>query len=149
MNAMLRIPLVRFSFAILASAGSILGTGCGNEITDKDIVYVGVDEVHDLWMQDQAGTRDRLLLIDPRPPSAFAAGHIPGARNIQTPEMPLDQTALDPAIARHSHLIVYGDDPGSAAASGMTKRLLRLGYEGVRLFAGGLSEWRAKGHPVD
>jgi 3-mercaptopyruvate sulfurtransferase SseA len=30
----------------------------------------------------------------------------------------------------------------------MTKRLMVFGYDGVRLFAGGMSEWLRDGYPV-
>ena len=88
------------------------------------------------------------VLIDPRPPSRFRAGHIPGALNIQIaeidPERPREKRLKDAGM-----IIVYGDDPTSAPARGMTKRLHATGYNNARMYAGGLTEWRRGGLPVE
>jgi hypothetical protein len=57
----------------------------------------------------------------------------------------LARLPVDPRLARFKGLIVYGDDPGSGVARATTKRLMRTGYKGVKMFAGGLSEWKSAG----
>ena len=96
----------------------------------------------------EAGDRRAALFVDPRTPDEFAAARLPGSVNIG-----LDQVNPDSGKPRvlegYRYLIVYGDDPIDPPAVGMTKRLLQTGFSGVRLYRGGLSEWRAYGFPID
>lgn len=91
---------------------------------------------------------DHLLLIDPRPARKFREAHLPGAANIELAQI-RDDAEQDPAIARHDNLVVYGDNPGDSSARAMTLRLMRAGYDDVRLFAGGVDEWRTRGLPLE
>lgn len=91
------------------------------------------------------GEADALLLIDPRSERRFAEAHIPGARNIRLPQVDPARDR-DPGIERFRAIVVYGDDPASASARAMTKRLLAAGYRGVRLYAGGIKEWIGRGY---
>ncbi|GIW74061.1 MAG: hypothetical protein KatS3mg103_0583 [Phycisphaerales bacterium] len=45
--------------------------------------------------------------------------------------------------------MVYAEGPGSVTSRAMTKRLLVLGYDQARLFAGGLVEWADAGFPIE
>ena len=131
--------------AIVAAAGLSLLAGCSGDITDDDIRTIGMGEVRTLVERagDEPGA---LLLIDPRSPRAFAEGHIPTAQNISLAA--IDPKRRDPALDAHTNIVVYGDDPGSAPARAMAKKMMVAGYEGVRLFAGGLREW-ARGYEVE
>ena len=98
--------------------------------------------------------RDRLAesplavgIIDQRPAARFAAGHLPGAMNINLPAVPTDAKP-DRKLKQFEVLVVYGEDPSSASAKAMTKRLISIGYSDVRFMAGGLEEWRARGGEV-
>lgn len=128
----------------VAFAGAI--SGCNKGTTDKDIVLTQATEVSAL--------RDRLAesplavgIIDPRPAARFAAGHLPGAMNINLPAVPTDAKP-DRKLKQFEVLVVYGEDPSSASAKAMTKRLISIGYSDVRFMAGGLEEWRARGGEV-
>lgn len=141
------MTLYRFAGAgMLAAASVLVLAGCNGGVTDADIKRISLGEVRDL-VDKSEGRGDLLLLVDPRPASAFAAGHLPGARNLPLPPAEADR-GRDPTIARYQNIVVYGDDPGSPIAKAMTKRLMHLGYQGVRFFAGGLAEWSERGHPV-
>lgn len=114
--------------------------GCDKHITDKDIEFTSLAEVKRL--SDLVTSRDprAALIIDPRPYAAFEASRIPGAVSIDLPGVdPNDEP--DPAMEGFGQIIVYGDNPGSAPARAMTKRLLAVGYDDVYLFPGGLEEW--------
>ena len=89
-----------------------------------------------------------MLFIDPRPAKEFRVGHIPGARNLTLANVKLGSKP-DPRIERFSTLVVYGDNPASATARGLSKRLIEVGYNGVKFFAGGLEEWRERNYPVE
>lgn len=132
---------------VLLAAAAIL-SGCQNDIKDGDIQPISALEVQRL-IGRSAGSKGRgLLLIDPRSPRAYAEGHLPGARHMQIAAVPVDADR-DPELEKFDTLVVYGDNPASPPASAMTKRLLAAGYKRVRLFMGGLAEWRANGYPVE
>lgn len=84
-----------------------------------------------------------LLLIDPRTPERYSAGHIPGARNVQLSDVPRDRRRSE--IEAFAMVVVYGENPASAPAVAMTKRLIGAGYSKPRMYRDGLSGWRAAG----
>jgi len=119
--------------------------GCDGHTTDNDIIDTPIAE---LRKQVETSKPGQVLLIDARSPHEYAAGHIPDARN-----MPLDTFSgkpadRDPGIEAFEYKVVYGNDPGSAVAKGVTKRMLIQGYSGVTMFMGGLNEWRRAGMDV-
>lgn len=132
------------------AAALILGAalaGCTGNITDRDVDKhtVSVGEVRRLIDLQQRKSRDDIiLLVDPRPESDYAKGHIPGARNLLLSQVkPSDP--IDKSIDRYKNIIVYGYDPSSAAAKGMTKRLMGNGYDNVAFYSGGIYQWTATG----
>jgi 3-mercaptopyruvate sulfurtransferase SseA len=132
--------------AVAVLTGGGMFGGCERKTRDTDIKIISLSEMK--LLLDRDATRGRgggeIVLVDPRPTKAYQAGHIPGARNIQLPQIN-PKGSGDPSLARHKHIVVYGDDPGSAVARGMTKRLMAVGHRGVRLYAGGMREWRSRG----
>ena len=93
------------------------------------------------------GERDpEVLIIDARPPSAFAAGHIPGARNIRLNN--IDAKERDPALERYKAIIVYGETPGPTIERATAKRLIEARYDDVRWFEDGFQAWVRGGMPV-
>lgn len=135
MRAFLALPIVAAALV-----------GCEVKVSDKDIRYIETSDLRRLT--ENPGDRPNLLLIiDPRPPSRYAQGHIPGAKNIQLPSIDPEK-GRDPAISRYTNIIVYGDNPASLPARGMTKRLLAAKYSGVRMYAWGLEEWVANDYAI-
>lgn len=90
---------------------------------------------------------DGTWIVDARDREAFAAGHLPGALNIE----------LDDAFAGYVGWLVPFDAPlalvlpepvGWSAEAAVTQ-LLRIGYEHVAGYlAGGVDRWRADGRPL-
>src|SRR4051812_30584199 len=78
--------------------------GCKSSTTQGDVDkhLVQIAEVRRL--SDQAASRSGniLLLADARSPQAFAAGHIPGARNLQLKDAPVD-AGRDPEIEKYKN----------------------------------------------
>lgn len=131
-----------------AVAAAMLAGGCTDNITDSDIKMMPVTEVRKLTLRQAAEPKSKLIvLIDPRAAARYDAGHLPGARNLKLPQIP-ELGSVDPALQAYDHIVVYGTDPGSAAARAMTKRLIKVGYSDVRMFAGGVSEWVEKGYTL-
>ncbi len=130
---------------VLFAAIALAVGGCEKNTRDTDIKFARLSEVRSLVDRRDRGESTAVLLIDPRPEKAFAAGHIPGARNLRLPQVDPKKDP-DPEIEKFDRLVVYGDDPASASARGMAKRLLAVGYKGVRLYAGGVKEWLSRGY---
>jgi len=81
-----------------------------------------------------------VVIVDPRSPERFRAGHIPGAINL--PLASVDPSGpRRPELVGRSEIIVYGDDPASPVARAMVKRLMEAGFRNVRFFAGGAREF--------
>ena len=141
--------LILLALPLAGVLGAIPLTGCTQKISDKDVDkhQVSVAEVRRLQAEQAKRGKDTiLLLIDPRTPDEFALGHIPGARNIPLANL---KSGKDKDLERYKNLIVYGNDPSSAAARAMVKRLMAQGYEDVALLAGGLYQWRVTGGAVE
>lgn len=137
---------MRKLLSVLALCVMGLGIGgCHDNISDKDIEYISLAEVRKA-VQDKPGSA---YLIDPRAPQDYALGHIPGAVNLQGFQVSDKKDSLDPALDRYKMLIVYGQAPNSDVAKGMTKRLMRVGANNVKMFNGGYLEWTRTGMPVE
>jgi 3-mercaptopyruvate sulfurtransferase SseA len=136
-------------FPWLVLAGIALAGGCAPNITDADIKPIPIAELRKLTLRQAQKPQDKIVvLIDPRAAARFDAGHLPGARNLKLPQVP-ELSSRDPALAAYDHIVVYGTDPASAAARAMTKRLIRVGYDEVRMFPGGTMEWVEKGYALE
>lgn len=123
-----------------------VSAGCSNNVSDADIKYATLSEVRGITRSDKV-TANRLL--DPRSPGEFGTGHIPGAENLPLQSVPVTKDGPEPRLGRYKTLVVYGNDPGSAVARAMAKRLMGLGAGNVKLFQGGMVEWTKAGYPVE
>ncbi len=117
--------------------------GC-RSVSDRSIRPIGGPEVEKLVESSARPDSREVLLVDPRPKAEYDRGHIPGARHMLISDVP-ERGRLDPSITRYKKIVVYGVDPGSPAARGMTKRLLSAGYENVEFYEGGLRDWVNRG----
>lgn len=116
---------------------------CAKNISDKSVDLLDVQQMSRI----HARASKDVLIIDARSAEAYAAGHIPGARNIRLPEVREDDR--DPALDKYKQIVVYGQNPGSAPAMALAKRLLTAGYSDVVLFKPGFDAWKSSGMPVE
>lgn len=149
----------RFQTTPIALLALLLGllalpmVGCSkSNISDRKIQFIDLPRAVELFDQ-QKRENDTALFIDARNPERFAAGHIPGARNMRTPDVDL-RYGTDPALERYKNLIVYGENPGTASVNAMAKRLIEVGYNGfvkkrVKVYPGGWEEWEITGLPIE
>ncbi len=84
-----------------------------------------------------------VMLVDVRPASEFAAGHVDGAVNI--PVADLDTRIRELPV--DASIVAYCRGPYCVMASTAVARLRESGLDAVRL-EGGFPEWRDAGRPV-
>lgn len=88
------------------------------------------------------------LLVDARSPELFASGHIQGA--VSLPLVEIDE-ALDDfvaKVARDRILVTYCSGFGCPDSFDLGVLLIEAGYRDVRVFEGGVPEWRDAGLAV-
>lgn len=140
--------------ALLALLGGLLGLGgcAGKDVSDSRIDVITLSEA--LTYHERAERADpEVLFIDARRSVIYDEGHIRGAVNLRPNDVDL-RAGTDPNLEAKEALVVYGQDPGSAVARAMSKRLIEAGYNTmlrrrVKFYAGGFNEWQATGLPVD
>lgn len=121
----------------------LLASGCSNKVSDRDLVIVDLPEVRRLHGAPNA------RFVDPRAEEEYSRAHIRGALNLQVAQVTELKTDMEPSVARAKTVVVYGNNPGSAVARVVAKRLMAAGHKGIRLYLGGLDEWRANGLPIE
>lgn len=84
----------------------------------------------------------QVSIVDVRPPSDFAAGHIQGAQNI--PAAGVSTAGLDKGTA----VVIYCAEDPCALTTSAAQLLSANGYATVWILEGGLPTWTAKGYPL-
>lgn len=92
---------------------------------------------------DEMTRTGEVILVDVRPASEFAAGHVDGAVNIPVADLATRISEL-PADA---NIVAYCRGPYCVMASTAVARLRESGFVAARL-EGGYPEWRDAGRPV-
>lgn len=89
--------------------------------------------------------REHAVVIDVREASAFAAGHLPNARNVALDNLELGASELDKFKKRP--IIVYCE---RGQRSGKAQKILAgRGFDRVHSLTGGLAAWRDAGMPIE
>jgi rhodanese-related sulfurtransferase len=92
---------------------------------------------------DQISQTGDVIIVDVRPASEFAAGHVDGAVNIPVAEL-ADRIN---ELPRAANIVAYCRGPYCVMAASAVKQMRESGYDAVRL-AVGYPEWRDAGLPV-
>ena len=100
---------------------------------------ISVDELRAQIVEDRAP----LQIVDVRGPGEYAAGHVPGARNLPLPEVEAKLAQLDPAAP--TALVCAGGYRSSTAAS----LLQRHGFRKLYNVIGGTSAWTRAGYETE
>lgn len=130
----------------LGLAGGCMGP---RKVSDKDIKAVSISQVIESVESQRREPSERvLLLLDSRPSAKYRAGHLPGAENMLLSGIDPNKKR-DKRLDSYDKIVVYADNPGSASAKGLVKRLLTMRYDDVRLFAGGYDQWVKSGLDVE
>ncbi len=104
---------------------------------------VTVDEAHAI------ATSFSHLVLDARKPSDFAAGRIPGAMSLPVSDLDTHLPALAGLLTPEQPLLVYCSGAECEESLELGRILIQSGYTNIALFAGGMAEWTAAGHPVE
>ncbi|WIJ26406.1 ArsR/SmtB family transcription factor [Devosia sp. RR2S18] len=106
--------------------------------TDPDeLVPVSTAELLDRMQSDS------VTVLDVRPADEFAAGHLPGAMNIETGDLESRLSELPPS----REVVAYCRGPYCVLSHQAIAALRAKGYQ-VRRMAEGFPEWKAAGYPV-
>ncbi|MEM9372014.1 MAG: rhodanese-like domain-containing protein [Planctomycetota bacterium] len=128
------------------------GGGCQRQISDARIDVITLAEAVD-YHESSESREPAALFLDARRDSIFMLGTIRGARQLRPDDVDL-RAGLDPKLEEMDALVVFGQDPSSAVARAMCKRLLEAGYNSmltsrVKFYPGGYDEWLATGLPIE
>lgn len=84
-----------------------------------------------------------LLLIDARRPEDYAAGHIPGARNIFAYDFAAHIPELI-TLPRTKPILIYCDGGQCELSHMVAEQLQALGFQRLYVYEGGWDEWRRR-----
>jgi len=101
----------------------------------------------DLRVVKSAVKKGNALIIDTRPVKMFKRGHIPTSINIPDTHFE-DYTNLLPSN-KNSKIITYCGGYKCAKSHNVAKKLVKLGYKKVMVYAAGEPEWRKKGLEIE
>ena len=136
------IPLLMLCALMLA--------GCSNKTSDRNLRWITAFQGIDMLGKPTGafGSRGETVNIwlDPRTPTEYAEGHIPGAVSLPFPMIEQDHETL---LLNAGAIVVYDTDWDDVIAVSASKRLMELGYSQVYTLRGGLESWRADGNAVD
>ena len=104
-----------------------------------------IDEIDAPQARELLDSAEPPLLVDVRAPDEWTEGHIPGAVHVPRDflESRIEQSAPD----RSRPVVVYC--AGGARSAFAAKTLEELGYENVVSLAGGFTDWKRNGFPID
>jgi rhodanese-related sulfurtransferase len=91
------------------------------------------------------------LILDARPEIFYRLGHIPTALSLPRDDFEKQYQALQPTLKSHRDkpLVVYCSSADCHDSQMVADALEKLGYEHVRLFRGGWSDWESASLPEE
>jgi molybdopterin/thiamine biosynthesis adenylyltransferase/rhodanese-related sulfurtransferase len=104
-----------------------------------------IDEIDAPQARELIDSPEPPLLVDVREPDEWSEGHIPGA--VHVPRGYLESRIEQSAPDRSRPVVVYC--AGGARSAFAAKTLEELGYENVVSLAGGFTDWKRNGFPID
>jgi rhodanese-related sulfurtransferase len=131
------IPYLLSAIAVFAS------TGCSTSVSDKAITNIAIADASKKIEAGSSGT----VFVDARSASEHAERRIPGSIHIDLREF--DPQAPPAVLRRAREIVVYGNDPGSATAIALTKRILKADFKKVYFMRDGLNGWVARSLPTE
>lgn len=97
----------------------------------------------------QSMSAGAVMLLDARNHDLYLQGHLPTAYNLPWGEIEARLGSFLKEVPLDRALITYCSGYGCEDSFHLAQRLMAAGYEDVRVFEGGLPEWRDAGMPVE
>jgi rhodanese-related sulfurtransferase len=126
----------------------LVATGCTKTWSDKDLVFLNVNEARSAMASSDATwlrAEKPNVWVDARSPEKFAIGHIPGAISIPLRSVDVQYGR----VADHGVVIVYASTWNDPVADAQSKALMEKGIPTVRTLAGGWHAWVEAGGKVE
>ena len=89
------------------------------------------------------------VLVDARDGALYADGHLPGAISLPLGEIEAQLAGFRQRVEVGRTLVVYCNGYGCADSFDLGQYLMAHGFSDVRVFEGGLPEWRDAGLPLE
>ena len=89
------------------------------------------------------------IFVDARYPEDYKSGHIKGALNFPWEEFEEYSSKVLPKLSFDQEIITYCDGTECETSLLLARELRDMGYENVKTFFGGWSEWQGAGLPVE
>jgi rhodanese-related sulfurtransferase len=110
-----------------------------------DIESTRVESITSEELRREVLDPDEIAVVDVREGDRYASGHISVA--VELPFSEIELRAAD-LLPRDALRIVVTDDDGTTLAPAAAARLQAIGYQHVRVLAGGLRSWKAEGNEL-
>jgi len=120
--------------------------GCREGKSETDLKYIQMPQFRAL-VDESKLTPGLVLVADARTATEWAAGHVPGARNIRAESARADSPDLA-RFAQFPTIVVYGTDPAHSGAKQLAKRLLDGTSSRILVYPGGMRAWRLSALPL-
>lgn len=106
---------------------------------------IGIDKISQPNLLSQLETKQPPLILDVRSPAEYAAGHIPGAVNIEFRQLP--SRVKEIKEFKNSAIVVYCETGIRAKFAEIT--LSKEGFNSILHLEGHMSAWRSNSLPVE
>lgn len=114
----------------------------GKAVQDIQTAYTGtfIPKVSQKTMLDLIGSD--VLIIDSRYEGDYKMGHIDGAINIPASASIKEVNHILEQYPKHVSIVVYCQSSGCPYANLVSLKLIKYGYENIRILKGGYNEWK-------
>jgi rhodanese-related sulfurtransferase len=99
-----------------------------------------IDRAH---LAEKLNRREPVRLVMALNEWAFRAKHIPGSEHFNTPE------ELFASLSPDEEIIVYCTSEECHSSIALYAALIEAGYQNVKRYSGGLTDWEAAGLPLE
>ncbi len=126
------------------------------------MLVISTEDLHSL-ISTPTQRQEALLIVDSRPFSEYAEGHVPGAVNIELMQFHWIDTSSEGikqfnkqskillsniGASKNKFVVFYDNISGPSAARGVWL-LLYFSHRNVAMLDGGMARWKAKGLPIE
>ena len=133
-----------------AQAAASLADKVAERLAQKGLASANADQVHQLFL-DPRYQQSLVAIIDARDDAHYQQGHIPGAWQLDYYRYQSYLPAVLPACMMAQEIVVYcnGGDCEDSEFTALLLRDAQIPLAKIRVYVGGIAEWRAKGWPVE